>query len=478
MRTTVHDYRAQYPLNLIEYLDENSDKTEIHYLFKELRETKLALSPLTPLAQYEFAGYEKLGDEYYRLINIADFLTQKLHDLADNELQEYFLYSIDHYSKKLDGYLETKKQRGLHKITKDDIENYRSEVEEHPLQLVIYDAFISSYNAGKKFTDIFNEVSNIFYLNYVDYKDAEIPFEHSYADEVKLLIQDVEFMLNFFAKRKAYLDWIKKEEEEIALKNEELNRPAIMPSKPVKIDEWPVESSNYKNNLLFIYLKETAKEYIDKYSERASKFMSETEATESDYIDKEDTYFETTLYDLENSESTHDGFSLSGIANFEIAYAVVMEIGWEKFYYSTKRKLEFLEEKRNSAGQAQTSLNQIKKEEIATQPLRDSEAFTGSRQLTQRQRALMLYYKGNVVNKKNASEYAEGKSANNLYNLFTEVTKKENRKGGAEESDFKKRMNDIEAAMNALPKNSKGYKQAKAELQEMKNKEMEYEQKK
>lgn len=90
------------------------------------------------------------------------------------------------------------------------------------------------------------------------------------------------------------------------------------------------------------YLNETAKDYIEKYPERLSQFLNEYEANERDFIDNEIEYFENTLLDVENSESSHDGYSTTGFSNFQMAYELVRKIGLKKFFYSTNRKIEFL----------------------------------------------------------------------------------------------------------------------------------------
>jgi hypothetical protein len=96
------------------------------------------------------------------------------------------------------------------------------------------------------------------------------------------------------------------------------------------------------------YLKETAKEYIEKYPERLNKFLTDYEADEDDFINKEIKYFNEAFweihfkgiyYDILNSEASYDGSST------EFFYR---EIGWEKFLYSTKQKLKFLKERKKS----------------------------------------------------------------------------------------------------------------------------------
>jgi len=100
-----------------------------------------------------------------------------------------------------------------------------------------------------------------------------------------------------------------------------------------------------------VYLKETAKEYIKKYPERLSRFLNEFDADETDFLKKEIEYWQYTLYDIENSEASHEGYSFTGIENFSQAYDVCNEIGWEKFLYSTKTKIKFLESKQNPSNQ-------------------------------------------------------------------------------------------------------------------------------
>lgn len=94
-------------------------------------------------------------------------------------------------------------------------------------------------------------------------------------------------------------------------------------------------------------LKETAKEYIEKYPARLAYFLNEFEASEIDYVKEEIEYFEATIYDLENARSSCEGFSTTGIANFLMAEGLAESIGWGKLKYATKRKIEFLESKKN-----------------------------------------------------------------------------------------------------------------------------------
>lgn len=99
------------------------------------------------------------------------------------------------------------------------------------------------------------------------------------------------------------------------------------------------------NTMTKEYLKETAKEYINKFPKRLNNFLNEFEAEENDFLEKEIEYFEYTLWDVEHSESSTDGYSVTSSENFFNAYDLCNEIGWERFMYSTKSKIKFLKSK-------------------------------------------------------------------------------------------------------------------------------------
>lgn len=159
------------------------------------------------------------------------------------------------------------------------------------------------------------------------------------------------------------------------------------------------------------YLKETAKEYIEKYTERLKKFMNEFEADESDFVNKEIEYFCYTLQDVKNSESSHDGYSTTGIDNFLIAYDLCNEIGWEKFMYSTEKKIKFLESKK---------------------PVPPQTIVKQKPELKIDQIALKYAYEGLQITRKNGNEIAKEyghSSGEKLFQRFTYFSSPANRKG-------------------------------------------------
>jgi hypothetical protein len=102
------------------------------------------------------------------------------------------------------------------------------------------------------------------------------------------------------------------------------------------------KKNNSEQSEKYLYLKETAKEYSEKHNTRLKEFLDEFEADEIDYIEREVEYFESTLYDVQNSESSDNGYAITGFDNFSYAYQLVMNIGYDKFMYSTNAKLKFL----------------------------------------------------------------------------------------------------------------------------------------
>lgn len=97
--------------------------------------------------------------------------------------------------------------------------------------------------------------------------------------------------------------------------------------------------------------KETAAEYIEKYDQRLSEFIAEFEATELDFTEKELEIWYSIMSDIQNiTQSTSPDisieYSLSGIGIITEVMNAIEHIGYEKFYYSTKKKIKFLQNKK------------------------------------------------------------------------------------------------------------------------------------
>jgi len=94
-------------------------------------------------------------------------------------------------------------------------------------------------------------------------------------------------------------------------------------------------------------LRESAKEYIEIYQIRLKEFLIEYEGDEQDFIEKEIDYFLAKLNELKKPYISFDYNTIVGGQNkLSGPHLIVKEIGLEKFYYSTKRKIRYLESRK------------------------------------------------------------------------------------------------------------------------------------
>lgn len=89
--------------------------------------------------------------------------------------------------------------------------------------------------------------------------------------------------------------------------------------------------------------------YEHNYPIRLNQFLENFyDATELEFINDELVFLENILYDIQNSESAHDGYSQSGIRNFLKAYDVISITGYRQYLFSHNKKVEFLELRKNN----------------------------------------------------------------------------------------------------------------------------------
>lgn len=87
--------------------------------------------------------------------------------------------------------------------------------------------------------------------------------------------------------------------------------------------------------------------YEYNYTNRLNQFLDNFyDATEQEFINDELEFLENILYDLQNSEGAHDGYSNSGIDNFLKAYDFISITGYNQYLFSHNKKVEFLEIKK------------------------------------------------------------------------------------------------------------------------------------
>lgn len=86
--------------------------------------------------------------------------------------------------------------------------------------------------------------------------------------------------------------------------------------------------------------------YEATYQKRLTEFTSRlNDTTETDFVNAELEYLQNTLTDIEQAESSEDGYSLTGIQNFRFALSIIEQLSFEQFVFSTNKKIEFLNER-------------------------------------------------------------------------------------------------------------------------------------
>ena len=87
--------------------------------------------------------------------------------------------------------------------------------------------------------------------------------------------------------------------------------------------------------------------YKHNYEKRLNAFLENYYDTEeSDFIKSEEEFLENIIYDLQNPEGAHDGYSVSGFDNFSKAYSIVSNLGFDQYIFSYNKKITFLTERK------------------------------------------------------------------------------------------------------------------------------------
>jgi hypothetical protein len=86
--------------------------------------------------------------------------------------------------------------------------------------------------------------------------------------------------------------------------------------------------------------------YQYNYEKRVKAFMENyIDASEYDFIEDELKFLENILYDIQNSESAHNGYPQSGYDEFSKAYNFVSITGYKQYFFSHNKKETFLNKK-------------------------------------------------------------------------------------------------------------------------------------
>jgi hypothetical protein len=103
------------------------------------------------------------------------------------------------------------------------------------------------------------------------------------------------------------------------------------------------------------------KNYEINYNRRLTNYLNNYEdAAELDFANEEIEYYESSIYDLQNAEASHDGYSLTGYENFKYLSKIINIIDIKQFTFSTNKILGFLQHNISNSA----NLNNISSEEI------------------------------------------------------------------------------------------------------------------
>lgn len=124
-----------------------------------------------------------------------------------------------------------------------------------------------------------------------------------------------------------------------------------------ELQDWENEQKDKINNTFLKLVKEFNNDnifffgcsfdnYKHNYDKRLNNFLDNFyDASESDFVESELEFLENILYDIQNSEGAHDGYSVSGHSNFSKAYDFVSRIGYKQYFFSHNKKESFLKKK-------------------------------------------------------------------------------------------------------------------------------------
>ncbi|TKC00179.1 hypothetical protein [Pedobacter cryophilus] len=112
--------------------------------------------------------------------------------------------------------------------------------------------------------------------------------------------------------------------------------------------------SNLRKTDLKAYLTESSKDYIFFYQSRLEYFIENIEGNEIEYLEDEILFFNNCVHDYQNVDSLYDRYTNLNDSDFSVLISIIENSGADRFYYSTKRKLEFLVSRKQNVNQVNT----------------------------------------------------------------------------------------------------------------------------
>ena len=100
--------------------------------------------------------------------------------------------------------------------------------------------------------------------------------------------------------------------------------------------------------------------YKHNYEKRLKAFLENYyDADESDFIQSEEEFLESILYDIQNPEGAHDGYAVSGFDNFSKAYEIVTKLGFDQYMFSDNKKTAFLNERKSKSDSTSLPIEEL-----------------------------------------------------------------------------------------------------------------------
>ena len=312
---TLKEYQNNYNILLNNYLKQHEDFDELSFLEIELQfynlcydNSNLIRFDLGYGPQYSVNGghCELLILEIYEAISLNDGFNFELSTKYNASFYKILLFLID-----------KKKKADIISGNLFSVENNDLLISDKFNENLQNDPLLSLENEYQSLKSKFKEDHS---LKTAHLKNEDDLFLHDLDDDFK--------------------DWENTQNEEI--KNSFLK--LIKQLNQNKIFFFGCSFDNYKHN----------------YSKRLNKFLEHyVDASKSDFIDDELQFLENILYDIQNSEGAHDGYSVSGYSNFIKAYEFVSLTGYKQYFFSHNKKEDFLNKKQSELTQEEKLIESV-----------------------------------------------------------------------------------------------------------------------
>ncbi|RKX47410.1 MAG: hypothetical protein DRP32_08830, partial [Thermotogae bacterium] len=208
----------------------------------------------------------------------------------------------------------------------------RLDIEAHPL--------LREYYIRKHIGKICIAENNVIFLEKLGYIHDLVKLDYTLRGLIRKYIKYNSHTFHDYSLRKEWLN-----HTQFICKNEYSKTKMEIYNEAVK---WV---KDYRKNYLNSFFDETAKEYIKKHDQRLSEFTTRNNSTDLDYVEEELNLWNAVLSDIQTvSQSPNPNTtmqdSLSGFNIISDVMNAIAHIGYNKFCYTTKRKITFLENRK------------------------------------------------------------------------------------------------------------------------------------